>query len=162
MLPAGTEISHLNEYEYCPRYIKTIYLDLKLVALSTTYTTKLPPVLAHPVYHPHVKAKPFGCSTSLRSLDMGWCVEPGPHRKGTRSRRCGRRLTEKQGGKLTSSRRGTWGPLRRLQLTCSELIIHFRQSDLELLLELSVFCFQFFDATIFGENDQITTRICFP
>src|SRR5205807_7557768 len=36
-------------------------------------------------------------------------------------------------GKLTSSRRGTWGPIRRLQLTCSELIIHFRQSDLELL-----------------------------
>jgi hypothetical protein len=22
------------------------------------------------------------CSASLRSLDMGWCVEPGPHRKG--------------------------------------------------------------------------------
>jgi hypothetical protein len=41
--------------------VKKIYLDLKLVALSTTYTTKLPPVLAHPVYHPHVKAKPFGC-----------------------------------------------------------------------------------------------------
>ena len=110
----------------CPNFQpKFFYLDLKLVALSTTYTTKLPPVLAHPVYHPHVKAKPFGCSASLRSLDMGWCVEPGPHRKGTRSRRGGRRLTEKQGGKLTSSRRGTWGPLRRLQLTCSELIIHF-------------------------------------
>lgn len=44
---------------------KKIYLDLKLVALSTTYTTRLPPVLAHPVYHPHVKAMPFGCSPQL-------------------------------------------------------------------------------------------------
>ena len=81
------------------------YLDLKLVALSTTFTTRLPPVLAHPVYHPHIKAKPFGCSASLRSLDMGWCVEPGPHREGTRSRRCGRRLTETLRGRLTSGRR---------------------------------------------------------
>ncbi len=63
------------------------YLDFVPVDLSTTFTTKLPPVLAHPVYHPHVKAKPFGCFASLRSLDMGWWVEPGPHRKGTRSRR---------------------------------------------------------------------------
>jgi hypothetical protein len=88
---------------------KNDYLDLKLVALSTTYTTKLPPVLAHPVYHPHVKAKPFGCSASLRSLDMGWCVEPGPHRKGTRSRRCGRRLTEKQGGEAHVQQEGHVG-----------------------------------------------------
>jgi hypothetical protein len=47
------------------------YLDLKLVALSTTFTTRLPSVLAHPVYYPHVKAKPCGCSASLHSLDMG-------------------------------------------------------------------------------------------
>src|SRR5690349_2966128 len=78
--------------------LKKFYLDLKLVALSTTYTTKLLPVLAHPVHHPHVKAKPFGCSASLRSLDMGWCVEPGPHRKGTRSRRLSQTADRKTGG----------------------------------------------------------------
>jgi hypothetical protein len=49
-----------------------------LAVQSTTFTKKLPPVLAHLVYHPHVKARPYGCSASLRSLDMGWCVELWP------------------------------------------------------------------------------------
>src|SRR5579859_500995 len=31
------------------------YLDSTFVDLSTTFTTKLPPVRAHPVYHPRVK-----------------------------------------------------------------------------------------------------------
>lgn len=38
-------------------------------------------------------------------------------------------------GRLKSGRRDTWGPHRLLQLTCSELIIRFRQGDLELLLK---------------------------
>src|SRR5260221_7500333 len=53
----------------------------------------MPPVRAHPVYHPRVKTKPYGCSASLRSLDTGWCVKARPAPEGTRSRRCGRRLT---------------------------------------------------------------------
>src|SRR5437660_8922954 len=85
------------------------YLDSRLVDPSTTFTTKLPPVRAHPVYHPRVKAKPCGCSASLRSLDTGWCVKPGPHRKGTRSRRCGRRLTGTRGERLTVGRKGDVG-----------------------------------------------------
>lgn len=97
------------------------YLDVTLVNLSTTFTTKLPPVLTYPVYYLHVKAKPFGCSAVLRSLDMRWCVELGPHRKGTRSRSCGRRLIGTQRERLTSGRRDTWGPLRRLQLTTLSL-----------------------------------------
>src|SRR5258707_13610001 len=119
-------------------YLWTVYLDFTLVDPSTTFNTKLPPVQAHSVYHPHVKARPFGCSASLRSLDMGWCVEPGPHREGTRSRRCGRRLTRTHRGRLTFGRKGTWGPLQRLRLTCFllELIIRFRQGHLELLLKL--------------------------
>jgi len=32
-------------------------------------------------------------------------------------------------------------PLRQLQLTCSELIIRFRQGYLELLLKLLILCF---------------------
>ncbi len=68
-----------NEITHAPKLLAS--LDLRGVVVSGE------------VYHPHVKAKPFGCSASLRSLDMGWCVEPGPHREGTRSRRCGRRLT---------------------------------------------------------------------
>src|SRR5258707_12782303 len=122
-------------------YLWTVYLDFTLVDPSTTFNTKLPPVQAHSVYHPHVKAKPFGCSASLRSLDMGWCVEPGPHREGARSRRCGRRLTRTQRARLTSGRRGPWGPLRRLQLTCSELLICFRQGCLALLLKSLVLCY---------------------
>lgn len=40
----------------------------------------------------------------------------GPHREGTRSRRCGRRLTGAGGGLLTSGRKER-GPIRRLMLT---------------------------------------------
>ena len=119
------------------------YLDVTLVDLSTTFTTKLPPVQAYSVYHPHVKAKPCGCFASLRSLDVGWCVELGPHRTGTRSRRCGRRLTGMHRERLTVGREGSWGPLRRLQLTCfpSDLLIRFRQGYLKLLLKLLILCF---------------------
>jgi len=127
---------------YGTSYLFVGYLDFMLVDPSTTFTKKLPPVRAHPVYHPHVKAKPFGCSASLRSLDMGWYVEPGPHREGTRSRRLSQTADRNvTSGRLTFGRRGTWGPLGRLQLTCSELLIRFRQGYLELLLKLLLLCF---------------------
>lgn len=66
-------------------------------------------------------------------------------------------------GKALVRQEGTWGPVRRLQLTCfpSELIIRFRQGHFELLLKLLIFCFQFFDAAIFGEDYQIAAGIGF-
>jgi hypothetical protein len=68
-----------------------VYLDSTLEDPSTTSTTKLPPVQAHLVYHPRVKAKTSAPTRPmpirLRGLDAGWCVKLGPHRKGTRSRR---------------------------------------------------------------------------
>src|SRR6266699_2832742 len=89
------------------------YLDSTLIDPSTTSTTKLPPVQAHLVYHPRVKAKTSAPThpihIHLRGLDAGWCVKRGPHRKGTRSRCCGRRLTDTPGGRLTVGRKGDVG-----------------------------------------------------
>ena len=82
------------------------YLDFTLVVLSTTFTKKLPPVQAYPVYHPRIKSRPCGCSASLRSLDAGWCTKPGPHRKGTRSRRCGKRLISNTWGNNSQLTKG--------------------------------------------------------
>ena len=62
------------------------YLVIKLGSPLTTYTTKLPPVRALPVYHPRVKAKASAPTRPLhirlRGLDAGWCVKLGPHRRG--------------------------------------------------------------------------------
>ena len=44
----------------------------------------------------------------------------------------------------------------------SDLFICLAEGHFELLLEFSIFCLQFFDATIFGKDHQITARICFP
>ena len=52
-----------------------------------------------------------------------------------------------------------WGKAKVLKP--SEPVVRFTQSTFELLLELPVFFFQFFDASFFGEDHQVLTRICF-
>jgi hypothetical protein len=99
------------------------YLVLTLTDPSTTSTTKLPPVRAHPVYHPRVKPKTSVPTRPthhhLHGLDAGWCSDPGPHRKGTRSwaRQTADRHTQ-QGGSCSRLARGQdVGTDSRLQLT---------------------------------------------
>jgi hypothetical protein len=48
-------------------------------------------------------------ATSCAALTRCAVSLPSPHREGTRSRRCGRRLTRAQGGRFTSARKGDVG-----------------------------------------------------
>src|SRR5258706_6819077 len=45
-----------------------IYLDFTLVTLSTTFTTKLPPVRAHPAYHSLSRPSPAGAPLRCAAL----------------------------------------------------------------------------------------------
>jgi transposase InsO family protein len=47
------------------------YLVSTLIVPSTTFTTKLPPVRAHPVYHPASRPSPAGAPLRFAALTRG-------------------------------------------------------------------------------------------
>jgi hypothetical protein len=89
-------------------YLWTVYLDSKLVDLLTTYTTKLPPVRAHPVYHsasrPRRACPPHPRTTTCTALTLSGAWSLTRTGRG-RGRGFGRRLTDTPRERLTVGRR---------------------------------------------------------
>ena len=91
------------------------------VFIHRARVSRLVPPVRRPESSTAVKAKTSAPlplpATSRAALTRCAVCLPSPHREGTRSRRCGRRLTEHRGDCSRPAEKEMWGPLRRLQLT---------------------------------------------